>query len=300
MNSELQEIFELIPLGLKKAGRIGDREIHTNLKIQNYIKEWIENSHNLKPISKNINKGIDTGNIIIGFENPGKLNALLNRFKRIMTPTKLSGIMGFYNGKDKKLVILLDENVDFLGGAIKNIPPIITHEMMHYAANVDTKKVYSITKSKYLIPFYRNVVTNLDPKTAKITDSVLGKTITNLMNYFEKDNSLGAGIRDAYNVWNLFFDELDGSKSDLSLAMILPYFAYIREMRIKPKHTSIAKKVALSMYSSYEQLGVRNPMNLSTVGQEAIYPSEILAVINQFDLTNEGAKVINNIRMRNR
>ena len=69
----VQEFAELAPINLKEIGKISGQPIYSNKRIQQFIKDWLQRSPNTKKISAKISEGMDSGRILMGYENTNKI-----------------------------------------------------------------------------------------------------------------------------------------------------------------------------------------------------------------------------------
>ena len=283
MNNYIEEFADLAPVGLEYYGTVGGFKIHSNDKITTYVSNWIKSSDISKLIGNKVLQLIQNKEIIIGYENKSKMSFIWKRMKRYMTPTRGGYAMGFFSKEDKKIVILLDDNTTFFGKAIRDIPPIINHETIHLATNKDTNFVLKNTIREYLLPFYSNIIHNIH---GKVDGNALSKAIIELAKIFDH-SSMPTEIEMARNVWKNYFQDVE-----LANSMLSPFLYYHRKIS---KYSTIGQEVLRHYYKSYNDLGLKNPENFTLAGQEALFPSEILAILNQFNMKHNMAKVINTV-----
>jgi len=292
---QIEEFLDLAPIGLEVYGHIGGQPIYSNEKIINSVIGWLNKSNITKPITKSILEGIEKRTILIGYENRGKLSFLLRKWRQIKDTSSGTYVLGYFSSKDRKLVIMLDDNVSILGKALVEIPPVITHELCHFAAFNDIRSFVHMTANKFLLPFYNNLFEVMAPKVAHMDDRYLLKTILNL-GIQNEENPLAYDMKNAVNIWRSYISqEYDTKETDqIILRMGLPLKLLLAGKLKNSGNMGIAKQSYATHCKAYSKMG-QNVCKWSHVGQEFSYPSEIVSVLSQWQLSGLVAKLINNI-----
>ncbi|MCK5015754.1 MAG: hypothetical protein KAS32_01670 [Candidatus Peribacteraceae bacterium] len=294
----VREIADLAPTGLDYYATIGGQEIHSNATIERYTMNWLAQHPTTKSVSRALAHGLETRKIVVGYQNTSKFKFAMFRMAKALIPSAGDGVMGYYSPRDKKLVILLDENVSFFGTALKELPPIVMHELIHMTYNHNPDLLLRATSRKTLIPWYKKVLTETLPQTSNIADSDIEKHIRELSYLSEAPNLVEpASIVSVGKLWMKLFSKSGVSDKDaefLGNAMVLPYMAYIMERSVG-SHRDTAKRMALRMYAAYNSIGI-NANKITMVGQEHIAVSEILAIQNMHKVRPEVASVVNSFR----
>lgn len=298
----LDEFLDLSPIGLTYYGQIEGQDLHSSERIENYSLEWCKTNPSTSKIINVIEEGLTNKVIIIGYEEKSKLKQLWNIFSRnipkiiIMDPTKGSNILGYFSPGEKKLAVVLDKNVSLFGKSLKELPPILTHELTHFACNVKPNLTFKSCKNQ-LLKFYRNLTISIEPKSEKIPEEELLKVIKSLIFEMEVSHVEKRKMSTAFNIWKSYFEknkEIDSEKTTVILFLPL-IFWFLGNSRINRRELI---KTMKKYYNSYKLLGI-NAVSFTLVGQEVFAPSEVLCISNQFNPSNEVIKLINSINMKN-
>lgn len=295
----LNEFFDLIPTGLKQYGVVDNESIYSNEKIIMSVLAWLEKSSITKPILSGIKKGIDTRSILIGYENKSKLSFLAKRIKSFTGTSHGMHTLGYFSPVDKKLVILLDDNVNILGKAVTEIPSIIAHELCHFAAFDKPQSFISTTLRSHLLPFYKNICYNIAPLTKNISDSVLTKTIQTLIITGDA-SSQPHTVSDTINIWRSYIEHAYPKEkaNPIIIRMALPYLYFINSAKVKSSSYRPLINDTYKRYCvAYSKLG-QDACRWTQAGQEFAFPSEIVAITSQWDVPSSVARLINMIDYR--
>lgn len=291
------ESFELFPYGLEPYGKILNSTIYSSEEIVNFVSKLILNSK-LKPIARKIIEGMKDRTILVGFEKTGKLDFTVRRIKHFFSD-KGEIILGYYSSLDKKLVILLDENVNIIGKEIRSLENVIIHELIHMLANLDFSNYMGKVMKDYLFPFYqslcglimeRDVSSNID----------LSKTIFNLSRLYDKGENPIGGTSIALNTWvDYFLNEDEKMAKQYAFDILLPYERFISKNRqvSSPKYQTSSREMAINFVKAYEIIGI-NVKGLTIPGQEAIYPSEVIGMCAQVNLDPKIVSLINSLEIK--
>ncbi|MCK5021303.1 MAG: hypothetical protein KAS32_30105 [Candidatus Peribacteraceae bacterium] len=294
----VREIADLAPTGLEYYATIGGEEIHSNATIERYTLNWLAQHPTTKSVSRALAHGIATRKIVVGYQSTSKFKFALFRMTKTLIPSAGEGIMGYYSPRDKKLVILLDENVSFFGTALKELPPIVMHELIHMAFNHNPDLLLRATMRKTLLPYYRKVLTETHIDTNRLNDRDLERHIRELAYMTEAPNTVEpASIASIGRLWKELYLKANFSEKDadyLGNAMVLPYIAFVMERNVG-QNREAAKRMALRMYAAYRDVGI-NANKITMVGQEHIAVSEILCIQNMHKVRSEISSVINSFR----
>jgi len=309
---ELTELGELLPMDLELWGVAGGQPIHSSQKIVDKVKNWVSDSPFSKSISKKIHEGLDKKRILVGFERKGKLRFIWRRFTKrypftfpSFSKTKVENTVGYYVRDERTLVVVFDNNVNIVGRAIAELPPVFNHELCHFAFSTNINKALKQLMRPILLPFYKTYLGLLTPKTQNVDDKYLIETIIRLAKAFEPAFRPGI-VKSLYNIWEDYVSKVsDDEKFNKTLLglILLPYAADIIHLKMKKRERNLAKDSQTAFLKTYGSIfGVKGfelwGLGITTPGQEAIFPSEVVAVTNQFRLTPPVINLINSIDMR--
>lgn len=279
----IKEFLDLSPVGLRTWGSIEGQSIHSNEQICNHVKDWIYKSSITKNISGKISELIDNKRILIGYEDKSKFKFLIKIWRAWRNQPASKGYLGYFSKMDNKIGIILDENVGLIGKAIREIPPILVHELVHMCFFNNHRNIFSYSMKKYFLPFYLKFleelsVENLDPL-------IISKYIYKLSLTTESHKSAYTpfGVREVMEIWRNLFEDLNVSKDNsikLSKMVMIPF---LHQMRIY-NNDKIFIEVLKKMDNSYSRIGLKNVLSITIPVQEVVFPSEIVCIINQFNL----------------
>jgi len=295
LNNELNEVFEFLPKNLVNIGSFHGEQIYSNDKIINISLDWMRRSKITSPIAEKIKEGISKGAILIGYANNNKLAFIFRRIGGAIKP-KSTSILGKYSSQEQKLAILLDENVDMLGRAVREIPTTVTHELIHMASNYNTKLYLSTTLRPLLLPFYKRFFNKVASKTSNIPDNILSKAIIDLSMYSENLSS-PPDMGYVFSIWANYFENIyPEEKSKNIFNNLSTIFLMIHGSNLNSTQKDVARTVFKKYCETYKDIGYSNVCSWTTPGQELVYTSEVIGVTNQWKLSSNVARLINSIR----
>ena len=299
---QLEEFLDLSPIGLKYYGQIQGQDLHSNNRIEDYIINWCTNSPSTSKIMNIVSTGIRNKIIIIGYEDKSMIKQMWFSFRHTgpkifrMDPTKGLHVLGYYSMIDKKIAAVLDKNVTLSGKSVREVPPILCHELIHFAANVNPTLMIRLCGQSHLLPFYRELTTQISPASKIISDSDLLDTILELAINMEGDIGIRPTVHTSVNIWTKYFNKAPGVNGEqAAILIVLPFVHYFLESK-KVDRKLMIKSLKMH-YTSYRKIGI-NAVSFTTAGQETQAPSEILAISNQFNPHPNIIKLINSIPIR--
>lgn len=281
---------------LEFYGYVSGIALYSNETIVNKVKEHVLKQR--KEIYNIVSKGLDSKNIIVGYTSPSKFKFVFNKIK------KLTGFvdevdLGFYDKIEDKLCVVLDHNVNMLGKTLIKIDSILVHELVHCAASKNNKTNIILNTSEHFIyPFFKSLLSNLynivieeDEKLNVIPyGSDFNRIMMDLNKKIEKDVSITThnGYYISSQIWNNeFVKRLGGNKENariLTRALQSMYNYNYLNSSLSVFSDNELKKINDSFYKAYNNINIKNPNTL--VGQEPIYPSEIISIYSRINPTN--------------
>ena len=302
-NFQLNEFLDLSPIGLDSYIIVDNEHFYSSKKIEGTVTTWLSSSNISKPILGKIKEGLNNKYIVVGYEDTGKVKFIFNRilggFREVthMSSTDSGIVLGAFYKKERKLIIVLDKNVDLFGRIIKEIPPIINHEIIHMCANYNLNQFLRTTLNNYILPYMKYVCENISKKTKDIPDKELIKTIVYLSKYFDAGNPFSnPTIHTAANIWENYFKLTNESPDKINImvkAILMPYMNGFLDVK---SDKELGQRVSKIMYNAYHHIGADARITRTLVGQEVLYPSEIVCIGNQFKLEPSIYKLINNTK----
>lgn len=294
----VQEFGELAPINLKEIGKISGQPIYSNKRSQQFIKDWLQRSPNTKKISAKIIEGMDSGRILMGYENTNKIHFLKTRWRDFRhDDSKKKGYLGYIDANDHKIAIVFDENVDLLGSAIRYIPHTITHELIHLTALDLWKPFITSTMKKWLIPFFTQIFNSLNMETKTIPERKLMESIIDVSRITDHNFHGRPDTQMVYQAWSKYLrNGIDGEDTaDVLMQAFAPYYKYgMGNLKADKEH--LVKSMILKFITAYNKIGTKKILSHTVPCQEMIYPSEIICMSNQFDPAPEVVKLINALR----
>lgn len=301
---KINEFADLSPFGLEKYDEIEGYSINSSESITNRIKELVLHDSRTKPIARIIHDGLDSKQILVGFtESPLKI--LWRDIKSWLAYIDIFNIfsgnqiqtMGFFSTTHRKVVLLLDPSVNILGGRFRKIVPKITHELCHWVANESRSRFISNAMDDFLYPFYKNLFGLVAKDSKKIPDSILIKSIANVVLLNERNISKPRQTMiKTFIIWQKFLLNVYDKKEANQIVkfLLIPYLAFATS-QIKPKYMSTALESIRYYYKAYNNSFGLDVTEITVPGQEFRLPSEIVAVYNEMNLDSKIANLIRNL-----
>jgi len=213
-----------------------------------------------------------------------------------MTGVTLTRTTGWYSRPDDNIVIILShKNVSMLGKALNEMPSILTHELVHMCAYKETNSFYRLFQ-KDLKTFYGTLVSLHLNTNVKSISRPLDKLIYNMVFKFEsspnRDNE-----KIIFNIWGDFFNNIGYSNpSEIREEVLKITSPYIGEsMSLDKRYEKYSRNVKRHLYDAYDSLGF-NVRRTIYAYQEVLFPSEVIAITNQFKPKGDTVRLIESIR----
>ncbi len=297
MSDELNEIFELVPLGLKVIGTIDGQTVKSSKSIDKTIKGMLRNSPATKDFFPKIEEGMDHGIILVGYEDGNKLEFLKSRWRDYRQKSHKKNYLGYTSTKDHKIAVVLDENVTLSGRAIRDIPHTICHECIHLVAYQLWKPFLLTNMKPRLLPFYRTLFESFVPGVRKISDQRMAETITEASKINDNIHQGKPDTQSVFDIWYQLLREVTDDKSaDKALLIVFaPYYEYYFNS-LKPKYRKYSKIALKAFGQSYKRIGINNVFGMTIPCQEIMFPSEIVCISNQYKPAPENVRLLNNLK----
>lgn len=277
MKKNIQELFSL-PTGLKQVAYIEGMKLYSSEKLKKAFLFSFSKSGRGKPIYSSIEKMVNNGLI-----TPCYLSKNLYRlFKHKMTGGDKKATMGFYFLNDKKVYVLIDNNINAFGTASNDLIVSTTmHECMHLCAGRFRSKFLPLFKP-VLKKFYENAFTGI----FKLNSPLNTEKIINFIVRFENDTPKVIN-KELSAYFRLLEKEMKDitSLNEKNFRKVLT--DYIVSIKISMASFPVFAKVYRNyvhvfgpLHNSYEQtFGKRNIY--TTVFQELYSPSEVICVLSE-------------------
>ena len=291
------EAFDLLPLKLEHWDTIQGIPIYTNEKITKHIIDLCSKSKATKNIIKIISRGLSRKKILVGYTDKRKTLFIIKRWRDILNKPKFIPT-GMYNQSQQKILVVLDQTVDLFGKSLYFIPSTITHELIHMSANQNPNKFVSTLMDSFFLNFYESFFEGLDIRLSHLNSMDIKKTIYKIFNYTETQNFYNKpSILNLHVMWSDLFKKVisDKEATKLSTEIFFPYFLNIVG-DLNLKHISRSEEISYQLKESYKSLNYR--IGSGTVGQEIIYPSEIICNSNDLDPISSVVNLIKSIKFR--
>ena len=288
----LQE-YKLSPMfGLEDYGNVAGTPVFSSKKIEDIIIEQLLSNSKYSFIANNLMYGIRKRDIIIGYSDKSRIKFILTRLKHKLQMISNWGL-GFFYRPDKKIVILLDDNVTIFGNTVLPAIDTIIHECLHLAMANDAAMIFNITKDKILIPYYTKLLNasvsiankHLDLNINFKVDLVTLEKIIYALCVKESSpadlKTFKEILKEYEDIWSLVFEDIKNpnDKKEVLYTFDAPFLFFATNVVPKSQNT---RKILNAMYKAYS-----NTYNLfkidglhSHVGQEFANPSEVLAVLS--------------------
>lgn len=280
-SKNVQELFTL-PVNLEPVLYTDGILVYSSTGLVNKFKEVISTLPSTKDIAPSIAKLIDEEKIIPCYMNKGLLKFLSYK---IFSRKEEQGIMGFYHLGQKKVFILIENNITAWGyGNDKALTLTLLHECMHLLADTKPEVFWKMFSSE-LKSYYQEVLKNYFQLKSVPEANSLVKLLTSfesegrskitsrfkqyksIINNICKDTTLK---EDEYQErFDAYFKVLDMGMNDTTT---LINKIYNRDKTIL--------KVIIALYKAYG-LAFKVNNNITTPFQEMFAPSEVLCVLSE-------------------
>ncbi len=283
---ELDKINEMfaLPIGMKKVMTLNGEELYTSQTLKDKLKIALGKTEHTRSVSSSINKMIDSERLIPVFFNKRIFNLIV--FKVFSPNGMANSTLGFYSPTHDKIILILDNNTTF-GFASNQWMSILTvHELMHRAATKLKSSFFNLFKDellKYYLKTYSTLLEikelnkDIKDKTEKHVSYLTKIEITpksiSLKEFLKENEDFLKSISKYSSLKNNNVKD----RIDNYLDAIYIYFTnsdrYLNEFR------TTYYQIAKSLFKGYEALFDERPATL--VIQEAIYPSEVIAIFSE-------------------
>lgn len=277
MKDKLQELFST-PTSLIPEITISGTTFYSSKKLKDSFIVAFGKSSKGKHVYSQISILIQKNLILPCYKSKNILSFI--KHKLTQSPDKY--ILAFYNLKEKKVIVLIDNNISIFGTASNNeLTSTTLHECMHLVAGINLSKFIQIFKpylQKYYSTFFGNYLS-----LKEISKTDIDKVIKFIAKY-EKHGPSYAN-KDLSNYFKFLY-ELFSTKSNLTdqeLQARLTNFIIATKLFIVSMPTLLRNKSRFNsiftfLDNSYQEaFGKRN--TYTTPIQEAISLSEVACVL---------------------
>jgi len=154
---EKLEEFMAMPIGMKKIGNFFGKDIYTSDKLKERFLVSSSVNGRTKPVSNSIRKLVDKEKLIPAFINKD----IFSYFKyKWGDRANIHSAAAMYLFKEKKIIILMDNNISYGFANNDFISLLILHEGMHMAASLYPSAFISIFQND-LEDFYFDIFKNI-------------------------------------------------------------------------------------------------------------------------------------------
>lgn len=285
--------------------------LYSSDEIYNAMTNIFNDSHILKPVIKKVNALLGTNKIIVGYINPNYFNFLYKKLKSIMG-IKNSLVLGFYDNITDTIFLVLDDSINLFGRDTKGLDIILAHELCHMASyQFKYTNIHNLFRND-IFKFYYNIIVEMWNLYFKDSNFPQERDVkVELNNVIDKlflrndcsKFSMDVKINNTFVIWKDFFTKLYPSKEDefipsmMAQSLMIVYLEnYSGDMFITSNIKYNKNKIEKMFYNSYKNVFGLNNL-VTEPGQEIIYPSEIIAITNQFGLNHKAITAINKIKV---
>ncbi len=286
-------------------------DIYSSPKLEKLLIYFIENSNISSQIKSTITSLVLNKKIIMGYTNPGKFNFLYQKIKSLFGIKATDAILGYYEPFENLVYVILDNSVNIFGNAMVEIDTVVIHELCHMAAYLNNKtSIIEKSFNKLLLPYYTYVIKNSwksiyneEVQLDKNFILNLKKTIYKLLKKNEQGYlSINDKIKNAYIIWKEFINSSvinsDKEKTERFVKSLLSVYMFNYEgqnLFEKDKVTIVNNldNITDIMVEAYKNIGTTKVINVP--GQEFLFPSEIIAVSNQYGIQSDIINSLNRL-----
>ena len=293
----INEFLDYIPLGLKKWDTVHGVEFYSSEKIVKLVKNWVSQSPHTDKISDKLSEALDLRVINVGYENGSKLKFLATRIEGWISNKIEGGTLGYCSREIPTIYVILDSHVTLMGDSQMNIPETIVHELAHYCSSKRYKRFIE-TNMPTLLNFYDKYLIQFD--NFKYNQDDLKQTIYRLSKYTDSDTALVSDIKliKIFDMWSDFFKtcNMNDSTSDaMAVKVMAPFMVYFvsEDQKIHSDYRAQVKESAIKIRRAYKMISSGESYKQTVPGQEFIFPSEIIALVNQDKIQNRMVNLIN-------
>jgi hypothetical protein len=283
---ELDKINEMfaLPIGMKKVMTLNGEELYTSQVLKDKLKVALSKTDHTRAVSSSINKMIDKEKLIPVFYNKRIFNLII--FK-VFAPNGMSNsTLGFYSQTHDKIILILDNNTSFGFASNQWMGALTIHELMHRGATKLKSTFFNIFKeelSKYYLKTY-SVLLEISEINKDMKDKVenhidyLTKIEMSPKNISLKE-FLKTNEKFLYSIEKYSSLHEDDAKNRINNYLDAIYTYFTNPDNYLTGFRSEFYPTAKALFKGYEALFDERPATL--VIQEAIYPSEVIAIFSE-------------------
>lgn len=314
LDTIMMEMRGYAPMGLSYKGHCGNYKIYSSPKIEQNALQWIDDRFKSRKLVDAIRRGLQSHRILIGYVSKGMFGFLFRKLRKktiewlgenlvgLKIDSK-SNTLGLYNSKDDVIAIILDDNVSLTGRSFTHIPEILVHELCHKAAAKDTA-VFIRTQLQTLVEFYTSFINLIiNPGERSIDVSSVKSLVLDLIYAGDKmysKRSVGLSM----DIWNNFFKRNGYNTRDsesMTYLVFAPLFGYIINTYPRSMSRDLinrTEEIFDKYTTTYKMMGYPHVEREVLCGQEAMYPSEVVSVMSEKNVTPETISMIDNLKFQ--
>ena len=301
--NQIQELFAL-PIGLKSAGNIAGIPLYTSELLKEKYIESMTNTTLTKNIASSMTTLVKDGRIVPCYASSGMITFLIKRIdinaKRYLP--LLSHVLGssmrslgMYQASDKKLYVIIDNSGEMAGDlGNREIARISVHELIHMSAHENTPKFLPLFYDE-LGKFYSSLLSNLF-SLENVPINKFKEFSKFIFVNFEKGGMIK--FSELYKKLQSFI--VYSSLTELEFRdRCMKYMSAIRLMltdleSFYDQSSNQLKVIQINIEKAYKHAFSGTTKDI-LYGQELIFPSEVIAVSSEINVTPKISTAVRSI-----
>lgn len=290
MDRYLKELFSL-PIGLKIGLTVGGSKFYTSEKLKESFITAFRKSSRGKDIADDIQAMVEKGTILPCYKHKGLVKFFA---RKVFGKSEDKDIMAMYYIEEKRIIVLIDNNISIFGTASNNeLVSTTMHECMHLAAGKNLRKfltLFSPFLRKYYEVFFTEIF-NLKTLPKKELDKVIG--FMSLLDTPAGRGNINKSLTQYFNIIQSSFKPYTGLPEDLFMKTLTDYIVAIKIInlnfnafrRVYNKYSHFISSLSRAYKTAF---GKRN--TITGVYQELFSVSEVICVVAELFPTNGSVK----------
>ena len=281
---QTNEMFAF-PINLKPVVKLDNELFYGGGSLNKSFIKALNKSSRTKKVASQFEKMIKTKQLVPCFLHKGFLKFMA---WKVFAPSGVKNIMGFYYPKNKKVYILLSNDLNVFAYTSNNfLAKLTVHECIHLFADKKPSSFLNTFKNEINI-FYKKLLCktfSIDEK--KLDDSIINRISKFIFTNLERKGRItNSSLSNYFKLLNNELRELTTLSEDVFEKILIDYIViskiYLNDIgkffSVKTRY----KHILDAIESAYKE--AFNFKNTDTTCiQELIYPSEIIAIYSEYE-----------------
>lgn len=274
----LQELFAL-PINNKLVAKVDGIDLYSNDKLKDKYINVLSKRKETKNVSNKLSDLVTNGKVVPCWLNKGIFSL---SFYKILAPSPIKGVLGFYYPEKNKFFIIIDNNITLGFASNTFLARLTMHELAHMVAHTKKSSFIKMVEKDLEMWYYHYLVELFDLDVNKMKKFSSMELVNFLFRNTELKSNFSSSVFKKYSqiVKRLCEPYTKQNKNEFEKNLHdLSFVAYIFVTDQDKFFSNLGnyKHILKPAYKAYEHsFGLRNLNTLCI--QELIYPSEVISV----------------------